>query len=114
MNSYLSDIEKAEKNVKYLSAVSKLLEPEMAKTVPISKFIPSMAPDTAEWNRRVKCLQFWRVELVGSDFLNLAEKNSVDKSIKQASFQYRKCYRRDKRILLMGMFQDRCITMNSI
>ena len=88
MNSDLSDIEKAEKNIKYLSAVSNLLEPEMAKTIPISKFILSMASDTAEWNRRVKCLKFWRIELQESKFLNLSKKKAVDRSIKQASFQY--------------------------
>ena len=113
MNSDRLDVEKSEKNIKLSAAISNILEPETIKNVHMTKFVPAMAPDTFEWNRKVKCLKYWRTEILGSQNPNLTEKISVDKSIKQAVFNHRKCYRRDKRIQLMGMFQDKCISMNS-
>ena len=104
MNSNRTDIFKGEKNVVFLAAISNLLEPETVKTLPMSKFITSMAPDTAEWSRRISCLKYWRAELLKNGRHNSREKFEVDKSIKQANFQHRKTYKRHKRILLMGSF----------
>ena len=64
MNSAETEVVKAEKNLKYLSAISNLLEPEQIKTVPMRRFIPAMAPDSAEWSRRVQTLKLWRTEIL--------------------------------------------------
>ena len=48
----------------YLSAILNLLEPEQPRLAPIRKYSASMAPDTAEWYRRVNLLKKWREKLL--------------------------------------------------
>jgi hypothetical protein len=143
----ITDQIRAEKNIKYLSAIINILEPEKARLTPIRKYHAAMAPDTNEWQRRVILLKSWRNEVLknnknfaklctdtGKNKNNKFRKqflkkmkiesnnenkkdnllNEIDLSLRQAKFNFRKLYRRDKRILMMDMFEDRCIDMKSI
>ena len=76
-----------------------------------------MAPDTGEWFRKISILKKYlefALSLKVTNFKNKQLVSRILKALKTAKFQHKKYYRRDKRILLMNMFEDKFIDMNSI